>query len=227
MALMAHNIFIASEIRTAWAGEKLDQLESLIQGAINDALQAPVSKSSDDRMKVLLDLNYSVTPEARRLVSEYALHARAALDYIVFDLALHNISTEQKHTQFPIQRCSEEFPWNSDGTGKGPLKHLKPEQVALVERFQPYNGFPLLHVLRELSNRDKHRHFAHIGTTGTTAPILAPNVGPTSSAAKMEVKLHRSFEVILENGGDATKTLRILQAQLTEILAAFNKLLDP
>jgi hypothetical protein len=60
-----------------------------------------------------------------------------------------------------------------------------------------------------------------------TAPILAPNVDPTSSAARMEVKLHRSFEVILEDGGDATKTLRILQAQLTEILAAFNKLLDP
>lgn len=40
------------------------------------------------------------------------------------------------------------------------------------------------------------------------------------------MKFYRSFEVTLEDGNDAAKTLRILQTQLTLILAAFNKLLD-
>jgi hypothetical protein len=113
---MTRNTFIASEIRIEWAGAKLDQLESLIQGAINDALKAPVSKSSDDRMKVLLDLNYSVTPQARRLVSEYALHARAALDYIVFDLApaQHQCRAEAYAVSYPAlpRKVFMEARWN-------------------------------------------------------------------------------------------------------------------
>jgi hypothetical protein len=224
--------FIASEIRLEWARDKLDQLESLIQGAINEALKTPVSQSRDDRMKVMLGLNYSITPEARRLVSEYALHARAALDYIIFDLALHNTGAEQEGTQYPIQLSQEKFPWKLDATtgthkGIGALKHLNPKQVALVERFQPYPGCPLLQVLHELSNRDKHRHFAHIGTTSMTTPVVTPNRESTSSVDKMEIKFHRSFEIILEDGDDATKTLRILQTQLTQMLAAFNKLIEP
>jgi len=225
------NTLISSEIRIEWAGEKLHQLETFIQGAIDNALQIPASQSNDDRMKLLLDLNASVTPEARRLVSEYALHARAALDYIVFDLALHNHGVEKKHTQFPIHSSPQDFPWKLDETtgirkGIDCVKHLNPEQVALVERFQPYHGFPLLHVLHELSNRDKHRHFVQIGTTGLTSQVPTPSTDPATGSAKMEMKLHRSFQVLLADGNDATTSLRILQTQLTQILAAFNKLLD-
>jgi hypothetical protein len=225
------NTFIASQIRIEWAGEKLDQLESFIERAINDALEAPVSESSDDRMKVLLDLNAVVTPEARRLVSEYALHARAALDYIVFDLALHNTEAEPNGTQFPIAKRPEDFPWKLDKAtgvrhGIGPLEHLKPQEVALVERFQPHDGFPMLQVLHGLSNRDKHRHFVHIGTTGLTSQAPTPNIDPASGTTKMEVELRRSFQVILMDADDAVTTLRILQTELTQILGAFNKLFD-
>jgi hypothetical protein len=43
----------------------------------------------------------------------------------------------------------------------------------------------------------------------------------------MEVKFHRSYEIILDDGLDATKTLRQLHAQLTNILDEFNALFDP
>jgi hypothetical protein len=218
------NRFIASEIRIEWAGEKLDQLESLIQRGIDDALKTPVSESSVERTKVLTDLLYKVAPEARRLVSEYALHARAALDYIIYDLALWNTRIEQKRTQFPINTCQQDFPQTSGVTGRGPLKHLTAKQIALVERFQPYHGFMLLQVLHELSNRDKHRHFAHIQASALTAPIQTPNTDPIPHHAKMEVKFHRAFEITLGDGFDATKTLRQLHALLTNILDEFNAL---
>src|SRR5271166_560642 len=136
---MPHRInrFIASEIRIEWAREKLDQLESLIQRGIDDALKTPFSESSVERTKVLTDLLYKVAPEARRLVSEYALHARAALDYIIYDLAVWNTRSEQEGTQFPINTCPQDFPKTPDGAGKGPLKRLTAKQIALVERFQP------------------------------------------------------------------------------------------
>lgn len=203
-----------------WAGKKLDQLEALINRGIGEALSAPVSESSDDRVQVMGDLLWKVTPEARRLVSEYALHARAALDYIVYDLALHNTGAEQKSTQFPICKCAKNFPRRSDGKGTGPLQHLTIEQAALVERFQPYNGYPLLQELHGLSNRDKHRHFAHIAATGMTAPRQA------SDDAEMDRKRRRSFEIDLEGGGDAVKTLRQVHAHLIKILSEFNALLN-
>ena len=218
------NKFIASEIRIEWAGEKLDQLESLIQRGIDDALKASVGESSEDGIKVLTDLLFKVAPEARRLVSEYALHARAALDYIIYDLALYNTRTEQKGTQFPINKCQKDFPQTSDGTGRGPLQYLTAKQIALVERFQPYHGFTLLQVLHGLSNRDKHRHFTHVQASGVTGRIQAPNTDPISDHAKMEMKFHRSFEITLEDGFDATKTLRQLHALLSNILDEFNAL---
>jgi hypothetical protein len=220
------NALISSEIRIEWAGEKLGQLESLVQRGIDDALTVPVTESSDDRMKVLTDLLFKVTPEARRLVSEYALHARAALDYIVYDLALHNTRAEQKGTQFPICECAKDFLKRTDGTGRGPLKHLTAKQVALVERFQPYKGFPLLQLLHELSNRDKHRHFAHIEATSMTTPVETPTADPISSNTKMDVKFHRAFEISLGGTGDVAKTLRQLHAHLTTMLDEFNALLN-
>jgi hypothetical protein len=177
-------------------------------------------------MKVLTDLLFKVTPEARRLVSEYALHARAALDYIVYDLAFHNTDIEQDATQFPICKCGRDFPKRPDGTGKGPLQHLTPEQVALVERFQPYNGFPLLQVLHGLSNQDKHRQFAHIEATSMTAPVHRSNTDPITGNTKTNTNLHRSFEISLGGHGDAAKTLRQVHSHLTKILNEFDALLS-
>jgi hypothetical protein len=219
------NTFIASEIRAEWAREKLDQLEMLIDRCVRDVVQAPTGGSRNEHRELLLDLVGKVTPEARRLVSEYALHARAALDYIVYDLALHNIGAEPKRTQFPICKSPQDFPRRFDGQGCRALEHLTSEQVALVERFQPYRGFPLLQVLHSLSNQDKHREFAHIQVTSTTAPICDPDTHSVAVGANMDVKFRRSFYIELGQHGDAAKTLRQIQAHLAQILSEFNSVL--
>lgn len=224
------NTLVASEIRIEWASEKLDQLKAFTQRAIDHAVKGLVGEPNEDRMRVMLDLNATVTPEARRLVSEYALHARAALDYIVYDIAFHNHGEFKKGTQFPIHSLPEKFPWKMDETsgvrGVGCLQHLHPEQVALIERFQPYNGFPLLHVLHGLSNRDKHRHFARISTTGLSGQFPTTSTDPSTGATKVQMKFKSTFHVTLEGRDDAVETLSVLQTQLTQILATFNELLD-
>ncbi len=118
---------VKSEIRIEWAGEKLDQLELLIQRGIDRALKTPVTELQGDSLKALSDLLFEVAPEGRRLISEYALHARAALDYIVYDLALHNTRQKQEGTQFPICKGKKDFPKRTDGTGRGCLEHLTPK----------------------------------------------------------------------------------------------------
>jgi hypothetical protein len=226
---MAQVFFPASEIRIGWAGEKLDQLEFFANRAFDDARQA-LAEANVDTLQVLLNVNYVVTAEARRLISEYALHARAALDYIIFDLALHNQKREQDGTQFPIVKGVKHFPWKLDKSGSrqgtGPLEFLNPDEVTLVERFQPYNGFPLLLVLQRLSNRDKHRHFVHIGTEHFGSPVPTKNTNTPASTAQVEMQLQHAFKITLLDAHDALTSLRVLQTQLTVILRAFNELLD-
>jgi hypothetical protein len=218
---------VKSEIRIEWAGEKLDQLELLIQRGIDRALKTPVTELQGDSLKALSDLLFEVAPEGRRLISEYALHARAALDYIIYDLALHNTRQKQAGTQFPICECKKNFPKRTDGTGRGCLEHLTPKQVALVERFQPYNGFPLLQVLHELSNEDKHRHFAEIEASRFVTPVHTPQTDSISGRTQMNVKFYPAFQITLERDRDAAKTIRQIQTHLTAILNEFNSLLSP
>jgi hypothetical protein len=224
MCEAVQNVFYASEIRIRWAGEKLDELKLCIERAADDAFKASLSERSEDRMKLLFHFIDSVTEPARRLVSEYALHARAALDYIIFTLAELNTGSEQDGTQFPINSLAKDFPKKPDGTGTGTgaLRHLTAIQIALVERFQPYNGFSLLQVLNKLSNRDKHREFVHIAAFGTTAPVSAAQGSPTSD--QMSANFRRSLEIVLHDGNNALDTLRIIQTDLRQILDAFTSL---
>jgi hypothetical protein len=217
---------VKSEIRIEWAGQKLDQLELLIQRGISRALKTPVTELHGDSLKALSDLLFEVAPEGRRLISEYALHARTALDYVVYDLALHNTRRKQDGTQFPICKLKENFPKRPDGNGRGCLEHLTARQVALVERFQPYNGFPLLQLLHELSNEDKHRHFAEIEADRLITTVPTPQTDPVSGRTQMNVKFDSVFQITLERGRDAAKTLCQIQTHLTAILNEFNSLLS-
>src|SRR5262249_34225904 len=101
-----------------------------------------------DRQKDLpLDLMFSI------LVGEVCYNLRAALDYLVFDLARRDSGAEQEQTQFLIEDNTDKF------QKKVPrrLKGLTPAHVAAIEVLQPYNGCEWTRQLRELSNPDKHR----------------------------------------------------------------------
>jgi hypothetical protein len=87
------------------------------------------------------------------LVGESAYNLRAALDYLVFRLAIADSGEEQPRTQFPIESTPEGFAARRGAF----LAGVSNEHVTMIEAFQPYRGNDWIVWLRELSNLDKHR----------------------------------------------------------------------
>lgn len=122
-----------------------------------------------DRLKLRIDgMTVTLvgdTPEAPAGLSirigEFAYNLRAALDYLVFALALLDSGSPQEQTQFPICDADEKF-----AKQVGRLRGVAPEHVAMVERLQPYHGNPEIALLRDLNNGDKHRAIQVLSAVG-------------------------------------------------------------
>lgn len=96
---------------------------------------------------VLVPLLFSI------LVVEICYNLRAALDYLIFELARLDFGQVQNGTQFPI----EDRPKNFAGNGHRRLVGLNARHIAAMEPLQPYNGCNWTRLLRDISNPDKHR----------------------------------------------------------------------
>lgn len=224
------NTLIESEIRIAWAGKKLDELKALIEFANNDTAEFAIREGEADGMKMLFHFQGLTHDESIRLVSEFLHHGRAALDYIIFNLARHNTGAEKDGTQFPICECGEDFE-AVVRRKKSPLEFLTKKQVAAVERFQPYNRFPVLALLNSMSNRDKHREF-HVSPSESLrrlVPIAEAEANGRRSIPSNQVgtKFQVSYGVLLDDGMPVTETLQKLHTLLSQILNEFNTLLGP
>jgi len=87
------------------------------------------------------------------LTGELIYNLRAALDYLVFELARRDAGTEQDGTQFLIEDSPAGFARRS----KTYLRGVSDPHRTAIEDFQPYKGVHWTRRLRELSNPDKHR----------------------------------------------------------------------
>jgi hypothetical protein len=94
-----------------------------------------------------LDLMFGV------LVGEICYNLRAALDYLIYELARLDAGSIQDDTQFVIADCPRTF----EEQCRRRLKGLTPAHVAAVEKMQPYRGCKWTGALRDISNPDKHR----------------------------------------------------------------------
>jgi hypothetical protein len=103
------------------------------------------------------------------VVSDIIHNLRAALDYIVYELAIKDSGSIQDGTQFLIEDVKSD-PSNPrrgfDARNKQCLKGLNAAHVSAIERLQPYNGVKWTETLREISNPDKHRHLSVLSTEG-------------------------------------------------------------
>lgn len=123
-------------------------------------------------------------PEIGITAGEVVYNLRAALDYLVFELATLGSGEVNMRTQFPIESTPEGFKARRHPTKRGDpnwLTGVDCSHCAAIEALQPYNGVDWTEFLRDISNEDKHR----------TIPILAYasraqtiNVGGTEEEAK-------------------------------------------
>jgi hypothetical protein len=143
-----------------------------------------------------------VPQEFSILIGEIIYNLRAALDYLVYELACFDSKQEIERTQFPIDNSPERFDTRScEIKDKGRDKYLRgvsPEHVAAIKRLQPFNGCQWTERLRDISNPDKHRQLTTIDS-----PIVAgseiSSIEALLADKSVNVKDIFSFEIFFQD----------------------------
>jgi hypothetical protein len=103
------------------------------------------------------------------IVGEVIYNLRAALDYLIYELAIKDSGSPKSGTQFPVEDVKSD-PKNPrrgfDARARECLTGVNPVHVEAIEALQPYAGNRWLKILREISNPDKHRQLTVVAGQG-------------------------------------------------------------
>jgi hypothetical protein len=205
------------------AGHQLNHLSSSLKQFL-DSKPFEIEREVDPKTLWVFDvarIKKQCPPEWNIIVGEIIHNLRSALDYLIFQLVIHETAAEpsgNSKIQFPIFEKEDGF----DTRGvRIMLRDVGADAVALIKSEQPFatgdgRKSPLW-FLRELSNRDKHRSICLAGTCGqgmsaegvypevTGVAISSPK--PIKDNAKLYgVKLTPSDEPILERASKVQMT---------------------
>ncbi|HEY3619117.1 MAG TPA: hypothetical protein VGK96_20075 [Candidatus Sulfotelmatobacter sp.] len=169
-----------------------------------------------------------VTMRIGVLIGEICYNLRSALDYLIFALAEHDSGTKQQGTQFPIVDTIKDFRWRT----KTWLKGINLAHIAEIETLQPYCGCNATKILRDLSNRDKHREFADIKgdfvaygyIPGDPEFIRLPGPArrtPHPIHGEMDVKINFTARITFADETPIVETLEVVKLFVAETLEAF------
>jgi hypothetical protein len=172
------------------------------------------------------------------LLGEIAYNLRAALDYLVFQIARRDSGTDQTGTQFPICDIKGRF----DGVADRFLIGINAAHRAAIERLQPYSGCDWTPILRDISNPDKHCRLAdrthgfiiHMSTHGFDSFMKMGSLAPVFSSKRramhpthgreMDVYLSTEIPVIVDVGEGprpVAKQVQELKTRVADTLMAF------
>jgi hypothetical protein len=163
---------------------------------------------------------------------------RAALDYLVYQLAKLGTGSFQEGTQFPIEDREDSFRNRANQAAKRGvyLRGVRPEHIAAIEQLQPYKGCNWTAILRDLSNEDKHRRLGlYVQNTGiqtefSVDPADAADIviegGQMTTVGKgipysVNMKFLVSLFISFADGSDVQDTLRQLFAEVGNVLEQF------
>lgn len=141
--------------RVARANEHIDDLKSR---------QVRLAETNEGKFRFHLTETHAVQiiggediisddPKVSILVGEIAYNLRAALDYLIYELAALDSNSLQANTQFPVCQNAADFKKER----KTRLRGVSDVHAAAIEKLQPYNGCIWTDVLCQVSNPDKHK----------------------------------------------------------------------
>lgn len=166
------------------------------------------------------------------LVGEVIYNLRAALDYLVYELAQLDSKQVVKDTQFPIEDSGKVFVekrmWDGRRRGKRKpyLCGLNDIHIALISRYQPCYGCDWMELLREISNPDKHRTI-----TVTESPVKISSKGYANALAlKLPIRMQYdvSIDVFFTRGKTmpVVETIEQLCSQVSDTIRIFHSEFD-
>jgi len=160
--------------------------------------------------------------------SEIVQPLRTALNYLVIALVILNSKPVNESLQFPICERPDDFRRQIPSL----LKGVKGKQVALIERFQPYNGNHWIRKIRELTDMDKHRDPIFMRTSGPISYRIPFHVfnrqTPTGAIVNdpMHVEYNLTLPIQFRDGAPVIETLELLQLKVADVLDTFQPLFN-
>jgi hypothetical protein len=223
--------------RVRRAGEHLVELKNGIEvWRAAQAKTAAINPDPEHPDKLIAGI-IAVVPIPLRagiLVGEICYNLRAALDYLVFELAYLDSGIRQDGTQFPIEGKEKDFRYRQKG---GWLKGINDAHVAAIELLQPYNGCAWTKTLQAIRNPDNHRTLSafmgdmglDIAIAGTDPPDAEFNSKPgiisrtmhPHTRLEVNVKLHLTTVIKLTDGTPVMEALEVVKLKVAETLDAF------
>jgi hypothetical protein len=227
------DVLIPSYLRIARADKRLKELKRQVT-AYKKANKPGLIKVHGHTVSVAAWPDHP-PPEIGITAGEVVYNLRAALDYLVFELAIYGSGTINMRTQFPIEDTPQGFKSRRHPDRRGRpnwLTGLDCAHCAAIEALQPYNGINWTRFLREISNEDKHRTIPVIGYVSLGQTI---NVGGTEEEAKTfggfrmpgdDVSMYypSPIEVVLSNSDPpvaVVETLQILKSEVSAVVDSF------
>lgn len=215
--------------------EKFIADEKAINARMNQLFRySPGAKiSSRVRSEILPDFPL----EAAVIVGEIIYNLRAALDYLVYELAWHDSGSEKHGTQFLIEkfRIDPKDPDRGfEPRSKTCLVGLYQRHIDTLEDLQPYKGCAWTKTLKSISNPDKHRRLTAVGGTFEATTVVEHGIrgslddrsgqilrGVAASDTDTHIDLQYTLKVTLPDGTYIVKTLEILKREVRATLDVF------
>lgn len=156
------------------------------------------------------------------LVGEITYNLRAALDYLIYELARLDSKEIKENTQFPIEYEKSRF----TRMRKIYLNGVNDKHVEIIERLQPYNKCEWTRTLKELSNPDKHRQLTICNSViGISFPIKGSrsNADEQTNSHSTNIKTHLATGIKFKSVKTIVNVdiLKQLKLQVTLILNIF------
>ncbi len=179
-----------------------------------------------DKPELPLDFTFSI------LIGEIIYNLRAALDYLIFELAALDSGCVIEGTQFPIESNKKGF---KSCVRRGWLEGLNATHIALIEGLQPYRGNAWAAALKNLSNPDKHRALTpsqveheftfHIADRDHIADFSdipgAIRTAVTADGTEVYIKAVLLSAVQFRDGTPVIETLEEIKSQIARVLETF------
>jgi hypothetical protein len=227
--------------RVKRAGEHVSELKSLVQAfgrAYHDAILVEAKPEYPGIFNFYPPTPFRIPESISIVAGEICYNLRAALDYLIYELARFDSGAIQNNTQFPIEDRKKDF----DKIVSYRLKGLNPGHITAIESLQPYSGCDWTARVKEISNPDKHRGLTHRGYAGAVWQEAIGEIRPVVDAAaanaqvrtvrraytdlgtEMNVQLVSSFPIhiwIKNTPVPIVETFQVLESEVADAIEAF------
>jgi hypothetical protein len=170
-------------------------------------------------------------PRMSLTVGEIAYNVRSALDFLVYSIArASNNGVEVDGTQFPMEDSESRYWARWTGTDAKTQNKVAryldkiPKDVADdLAHYQPFANCGWIKLLRDISNRDKHRHLHTLTTTTKLIPEqpIRRVIDPIKNAQSLHIDGQIEVSVFLPTGEDIVDAAHLIQSEARALVRSY------